>query len=132
MGAVMEGPVETADDGDADDALWGGFQAAIQKVLDSYKNGECDAKECGKKIADWVKAHEKLAGTDEPEEAEESEEDDDSAEKKDKEKMESEQELAALRGEKKVRELCESLSFTPTQLQVESLTGLSSDANARP
>lgn len=40
-------------------------------------------------------------------------------------------ELVRLRGEKSARELCESLKFKPTQLQFESLAGLSNDRKRR-
>lgn len=163
--AAMDAPADMGeagveDAGDAEDALWGGFQAAIDKILDSYKTGECDAKEAGKKIMDWIKAHEKLTGSDEPEEpVEESEESGpDGKPKKDalegvgdgsknqkgqkgamefydawdrKSRNESVDDLAQAFAEKKARELCESLSFTPSQLQVEAIVGVRDDKKRR-
>lgn len=131
MTGPMDSPADVpAEGGDEDDALWTGFQSAIQKVLDSYKSGECDAKECGKKIADWLKAHDKLTGSAEPAapagDATESDDDED-----DKDKQES-LELQQLRSEKKARELCESLGLAaPTAVQIAAVAGLTADKQKR-
>lgn len=132
MAPMMDAPVEAEDGGDEDDALWTGFQAAIGKILDKYKSGEMDVKAAGKAIQDYLKTHDKLTGSDEPappsDDVEEDEEEDDDKDKK-KDAMESE-ELAALRGEKAARELCESMGYVPTALQVEAVAGIK-DAKRR-
>lgn len=63
----MDAPADAPTEGDdPDTALWGGFTAAINAILDQYKSGSCDAVEAAKSIAKYVKAHAKLTGTTEP------------------------------------------------------------------
>jgi hypothetical protein len=139
MAPAMDAPVEAEGD-EPEDALWSGFQAAIQKVLDCYKSGECDVKEAGKKIQDWLKAHDKLTGSDEPEapddgEVQEQVGDGSSNQKAQKGAMEffdadprksrhESEEVRTLRAEKGARVLCEALGFAPTELQVEAIAGI--------
>ncbi len=128
MDAPMEADEGSGEGADESDALWTGFQAAIQTVLDKYKAGDIDAAAAGKQIQKWVKGHQKLTQEPEPadEPVEESEEEcgpDGRPKKKDGDAMESE-EVKALRAEKKARTLCESLGYVPTSLQVEAVAGI--------
>jgi hypothetical protein len=131
MTAPMDAPVTVDDGGDEEDALWSGFQAAIQKVMDSYKSGEMDAKEAGKKIMDWLKAHDKLTGSEEPEAPSEGGEGSGSGEGGEGGNKTESEEVVTLRAEKAARQLCESLGFAPTELQVEAIAGLKSDKRRR-
>ncbi len=124
MAPTMDAPVEApADGGDEDDALWSGFKGAIDKLFEKYAAGEMDEKEVGKQVVEYLKAHKKLTAADEPEapkaDASESDDDDDGS----KDKVESE-ELVTLRREKAARDLCESLGYTPTALQIEAVAGI--------
>ena len=130
MAPAMDAPAEVADGGDEEDALWSGFQAAIQKVMDSYKAGECDAKEAGKKIADWIKAHDKLTGNEEPEEPVK-EEADDAGKKSDEDKTESVKELAAAKHKLAVRELADDLGIRGDKTLLETAEKLPDLAAAR-
>lgn len=138
---------ETAADPDA--ALWSGFTAAIQAILDQYKSGEIDASAATKSIGEYLKTHTKLGQKDDPEPASESEEDDvadkekktDDSDEEKKEKQESEvekrvaaleSENAKLKSDQKVRELCESEGLaTPTKVQLKALALLESDADRK-
>lgn len=127
LAPAIDAPVAAPDGGDEEDALWSGFQAAIQKVLDQYKDGSIDAKEAGKKIADWIKAHDKLSGADEPEAPSDKASSgggDAGGSGGDKSDKQESEELVELRREKKARELCESLGYTPTALQIEAVAGI--------
>jgi len=133
MAPLMDAPVDApADDGDEHDALWAGFKAAIDKLFDKYVSGDMDEKEVGKQVTEYLKAHKKLTGSDEPEEppAKDASESEDGDDKKDKDAMESE-ELKQFKAEKKARELCESLGFVPTTLQVEAVAGVRGDKRQR-
>lgn len=127
-GMSAEVPAE-AGGGDPDSALLDGFRQAVMAIFD----GEGSAAEKAKKIANYLKTHEKLTGSAEPEEApevEESEDDDDEEGGKGKDVAESE-ELKTLRAEKKARDLCESLGLVPTSLQVAAVAGLPADKQRR-
>ncbi len=132
MAPMMDAPAEVADGGDEDDALWTGFQAAIQKLFDKYRAGEMDEKEVGKNVVEYLKAHKKLTQDDEPEApaADASESDKDDADKG-KDKQESE-ELREFRAEKAARNLCESLELkSPTLAQVAAVAGVKDDKMKR-
>jgi hypothetical protein len=122
MAPMMDAPVEADDGGDADDALWSGFQSAIQKVMDSYKAGDIDAKEAGKKIQDWLKAHDKLTGADEPEAPSESADDDPPA-KTDDDKSEAVK-VKALEHKIAVRDLAEELGVKGDKVLIEAAEAL--------
>lgn len=107
---------------DPDEALKGGFDAACAAVLAS----DMSADEKVTKIKTLLKTHEKLSQSAEPEEVEESDEEGEEEEEVAKDKTES-VELVQLRTEKKCRQLCESLSFAPTELQLDALVGLGDD-----
>jgi hypothetical protein len=144
---AMAAPLgEGADAGDAgaadpDDALKGGFDAACRAVLD----GDMSADEKIAKLRKLLKAHEKLTQDDEPEppadddgagdDLEESVGDGsknqdgqkgamefyDAWDRPSRHKKESESdELRLLRGEKAVRQLCESLGVSLSDAQVEA------------
>lgn len=51
---------EPSDGGDAEDALWSGFQGAMTTILESYKEGKTDAAAAAKEIGKYLKAHAKL------------------------------------------------------------------------
>jgi hypothetical protein len=101
-----------APEADPDAALKGGFDAACNAVLMS----DMTADEKIAKLKELLKTHEKLTQKAEPEAppADATE-----AEDKPMDKQESE-ELRLLRGEKAVRQLCESLSVTLSAAQVEA------------
>lgn len=145
MAPAMDAPMPAEPAaGEEGDAAWQGFMQEIQACGEKFKAGEIDAKTAGKKIVAMLKAHESLFGADEPadEPADDSGGDDVDDDKKESDedakknsygsddKQES-QELRQLRAEKGVRTLCESLSFAPTELQVEALAGLPDDAKRR-
>lgn len=143
MAPSMDAPVVTGEDtGDEDDALWVGFKGAIDKLFDKYAAGEMDAKEVGKQVVEYLKAHCKLTSDTEPEapaeDASESDadgEDDSDTGANDKklnaERSESERELAALKAREKARELCESIDFAPTALQVKAIAALADPKEQR-
>ncbi|HEY1192106.1 MAG TPA: hypothetical protein VGE74_31045, partial [Gemmata sp.] len=67
MAPSMDAPVDAPATGtDPDDALWTGFMAAIQAIAESYKAGDLSAKDAGKKVTDYLKAHDSLTGDSEP------------------------------------------------------------------
>lgn len=119
--AAMSAEAEAPADASPDDALKAGFEAAMLAII----RGDGTAQDKAKKIGEYLKTHEKLTQEPEPENVEESEDDDtDPAKKADKEKAESLRELAALKSEKAARDLCESMQFTPTGVQVEAIAAL--------
>lgn len=126
MGAPMDAPAEldAAPEADPDAALKGGFDAACSAVLSS----DMTADEKIAKLRSLLKTHEKLTQEAEPEEVEEAEEEDEKPKPKDKAESE---ELARLRAESAARDLCESLDFSPTKVQVRAVAGLSADKDRR-
>lgn len=139
MAPAMDAPQEMPEDdagGDEDDALWTGIRGAIEKLYEKFKAGSMDAKEVGRQVTEYLKAHDKLTGDDEPEEppaddASESEDDDEDDKGKGKGAMESE-ELREFRAEKAARQLCESLEFkSPTTTQIEAVAGMKTDKGKR-
>lgn len=132
-GAVAA-PVEVAPEStDPDDALWGGFQSAINAVLGKYEAGETDAAGALAKIKELLTTHEKLDAEDEPEAPDESAEDTGSdAAKTESVKPDADAaELAKLRREKVVRNLCESLEYTPTKPQFAALVALDAESDRK-
>ncbi len=131
MAPAMDAPIEVAGGADEDDALWTGIKAAIDKLFEKFKAGELDEKGVGKQVVEYLKAHTKLTGTDEPESPPDVEEDEDEDEdgkgKKDKQESEVEKKLAAVESREKVRELCESAGVAPTTIQVKMIAGLATD-----
>ncbi len=131
--APMDAPVDPAGTTDPDEALKAGFKSAVLAVVEQAIAGEMDTADALKKIKELLTTHDKLSG-DGDAEAPAADNSDSDYEADDKDKTESEKEpaeLVALRAEKKVRQLCESLQFTPTELQLESLVGLGTDAKRK-
>lgn len=123
--APMAAEVEPAADVSPDDQLAAGFRAAILAIID----GDGTAAEKAKKIGEYLKTHERLTQEPEPEDVEESE--DDATKKKGDEKSADKTEslaelaeLATLRAEKAARNLCESMQFEPTAIQVDALAAI--------
>lgn len=131
MDAPVDAPAPTEE---PDDALWSGFMAAITKLCEKYKAGEMDYKQAGKAVMDYLKTHDKLSGSaepDAPDEVQEEDEDDASDKKTDDDKTESvKSENAALKHKLAVRELCEQAKIAPDKALLESLEALPI-ANAR-
>lgn len=129
MSDAMDAPVEAEAGSSDEDALWTGFAAAIQSIADQYKSGDLDAKTAGKKVMQYLKAHEGLTG--EPDaDVEEDEEPEEEGKKKDTDVQES-VELATLRAKDKARDLCESMEFTPTPVQLKAITGMADEKERR-
>ncbi len=134
LAPAMDAPAELADGGDEDDALWNGFKAAIDKLFEKYSSGELDEKAVGKQVVEYLKAHKKLTGDDEPEEpVKEGAEDDDNADKKkaDSDKTESVKETAALKHKLAVRELADDLGIRGDKVLLETAERLPDLASAR-
>lgn len=143
MAPQLDAPMDAPEDGgDADDALWTGFKQAIDKLFDQYVAGEMDEKAVGKTVVECLKAHKKLTSHTEPEPPAEdaSESDADGEDDADKcandkklnaERSESERELATLKAREKARELCESIDFAPTALQVKAIAALADPKEQR-
>ena len=47
---------------DPDEALWSGFQAAMQAVMEKYKSGELDAADAAKEVRKYLMSHKRLMG----------------------------------------------------------------------
>lgn len=112
------------DDADASDDYMAHLGEMVKAIIE---DGTMSVDEKRDKIMSAIKVMED--SSDEPE-SEDSANLEESAECGTKAKgntMESkeQQELAQLRGEKKVRDLCESMEFTPTNIQIKSMIGLS-------
>lgn len=129
MSAAVAAPVAVEADVEPDDALWSGFESAIMAVLGKYESEELDAAGALAKIKELLTTHEKLDADDEPDEPS------DGTDAADEDKTESVKpdadaiELAKLRREKAVRELCESLEYQPTKPQLTALVALESKAD---
>lgn len=121
--AMAVDPAPEASDS-AEDQLKAGFRAAINKVLDDES---LDRKAKLAKVKQIMDAEEKLLN-DEPAASTESGTGSSEGEAKGGEAKESRttdaSELARLREEKAARVLCESLKFTPTELQLEAIVGV--------
>lgn len=128
---AIAAPVEVAEPTEPDDALWSGFQAAINAVLAKYESGETDAAGALGKIKELLNTHEKLDAKDEPEAPDDAEDDSDpdktESEKPDKDAAE----LNKLRREKAVRDLCESLEYTPTKPILGALVAIDTLADRK-
>lgn len=124
MAPMTDAPVGAEAEGaDPDEMLWSGFKAAIMAVLDA---SDATAEEKAKRIAKYIKSHDKLTSGCEPEGPDEVEEGEE-CDKGDKDKQESE-ELAQLRAEKAARQLCEGLALAnPTTAQVAAVAGVRDD-----
>ena len=146
-----EVPEEGADADDPDKMLQAGFRAAVIAVLDS----DTDIMSKVKKIKDLLTTEEKLLQQEEPAEPVQEEDDEEKKmleadEEDDKEKkpktesqkgkkpagksiLESEEkkELDLLRRKEKVRSLCESLSFTPSNSVMKALLALDNDSDRK-
>jgi hypothetical protein len=121
--AAMDAPSEAPADADPDEALWGGFTAAISALLDQYKAGDLDAAAATKAIGKYVKAHAKLTGSAEPA-AEEDDEGDKPMDDKDKKKAdETAQENRVL----KAKNACLEAGVKPSATLLKALTLLESD-----
>lgn len=123
MDAPMDAP---AAGDDPDDALWSGFTAAINKLLEKYASGEMDSKAAVKAIGDYLKTHEKLSSSAEPDapsEVAEEEEDYGSDEKK-TESVKAKAELDALKHKLAVRDLVEAAGIKADKALIESLEEL--------
>lgn len=123
-----EMPAETA--ADPADAMRVAFRQAADQILDGMFDGSVDEAEGFKKLKELCKTHCKLTQKDEPEEAKtESEEEPVKKEEEKKgDKTESvETKLAKLERKDACRDLCESLGFTPTRDQLETLMEISTE-----
>jgi hypothetical protein len=127
MAPMMDAPVEGDAAAEPEDQLWSGFQAAITGVLDKYKSGDITADDCCKQIKDWVKAHDKLTGSSEPEPVEESDDEDD-----DKKKSDMEAKCESLTSENKALRLCLLEGVTnPTPAQLKAICRMESEAEQK-
>jgi hypothetical protein len=123
MDAPMDAPAEGGDDPDT--ALWSGFKAAIMAILE----GDDSAEDKAKKIAKYIKAHDKLtsdAGGDSDDEPPAESE----SETETEEKTEAVKENKTLKHKLAVRELCEELGVQADKTLLESAEALPI-ANAR-
>lgn len=124
MAPAMEAPVEAG--GGAEGDLKAGLMAALTPLLDeAFESG--DAGKVIAAVRDFVKLHAKHAKGEDVADADLEESDDDDKDKKDKDKpgcMTESEELAALRGEKAARTLCESLGYAPTAVELEAVAAL--------
>lgn len=120
---VMDAPVEDAG-GEPDDMLWQGFVSACTAIL----NGDGSAKEKGKKITEYLTAHEKLMGKAEPKEEPETpaatEEDEDDGEPDEKKDAKESKEVKKLRAEN----ACLKAGVEATPELLEALSLLDTDA----
>ena len=126
---------EPAPEAEDEPAGWEAHLGEMVKAIIADETLSLDEK--AKKIAHAVKLlqdeeegkeGEAAGGT---EITEEDEEGDKKAENEDKLESRERQELENLRTEKKVRNLCESLQFTPTPIQLKALIGLQSDVDRK-
>lgn len=101
----------------------------LKAIIDDVKSGHIQAQEAIDKILAAVKVMEetKESPAEEAVEAPEAEEEEDPKAAEAAAAMESKEkaELATLRAKEKVRDLCESLQFTPTPVQIKALIPLS-------
>jgi hypothetical protein len=124
--APMDAPADADAGGDPEDQLWQGFLAACTSIL----SGEGTAKEKGKKITEYLAAHEKLTGSSEPKAepeapaATEEDETPDDKEKKDDETVKESKEVRKLRAEN----ACLKAGVEATPALVKALGLLESDA----
>jgi hypothetical protein len=119
----LDAPVE-APPADPDEQLLAGFKAAIMAIID----GDGSAKDKAKQIAAYLKAHEDLTGSGEPEEpVEEDDESNEPADKKTPAKESLEAKVRHLEAKDACRTLCETLGFTPTKDQLDTLIEQASD-----
>lgn len=127
MAPAMDAPVEGADDSsDPDSMLWSGFKSAIMAILD----GDGSAEEKAKKIAKYLKAHDKLTSGSEPDAPSdvEEEEEDDKEKKSDDEKTEAvKQENEKLKRQLAARNLVEEAGLKADPALLESLEELPAD-----
>ncbi len=135
MEAEMPGdtmPAEEAPEPDHKEALKAGFVGAIQAVIQDCLDGEMDCKAGAKKVAEMLKAHEKLAGGEEPEPVDEGEdedlEEDEDGKPCDKKMKESKDpKVRRLLRKDLARDLCEaanlSLAGEDGKILLESLVG---------
>lgn len=134
-------PAETPPEAEPDDALWGGFTAAIDSLLAKYIGGEMDAAAVSKAITKYVKAHAKLTGTAEPDDAPVEEEDDTMSDDDKKKKADDDKKAAAkeslesklqkLEAKDACRTLCEAADFKPSPTQLKALMLLESEADRK-
>jgi len=118
MGDVgpMAAEVE-AEEAEPEEAVEDAFCVAVAAVF----RGEGTADEKLAKIGTLLEAYEALDGDGDAEAAPAEEEEDPAAKPKVEQLDERDAELAALRSEKQVRQLCEQEGFTPDEFQVEAL-----------
>lgn len=133
MDDSMAVPIEEDSSVEPEDAMSAGFKSACLAVVDKAIDGEMDLGEALKKLKELLTAHDKLSGESDPEPATETAEEDDE-EGKDKDKTESQDlkaELDKLKRKDRVRDLCETLNYTPTKAAMAALLVLDSDAERR-
>lgn len=123
-------------DADPADAMKAAFRSAGDQILDGIFDGSIDETVGLKKLKELLKTHGKLSQTEEPEEpaVTEGDDEDDEKKKKDKDKETTESlraEVAALKRDKTVRDLCEADEFKPTKTQFKALTLLESDTERK-
>lgn len=123
MDAPMDAPEAGGDD--PDDALWSGFTAAINKLLEKYASGEMDSKAAVKAIGDYLKTHEKLSSSSEPAAPDVEEEEEEEDYGSDKMKTESvKRENDSLKHKLAVRTLVEEAGIKADKALLESLEEL--------
>jgi hypothetical protein len=124
MDEQMDVPAPDAGD-DPDDALWSGFTAAINKLLEKYASGEMDSKAAVKAIGDYLKTHEKLSSSSEPDAPSEVEEEEEyGTDEKKTESVKAKAELDALKHKLAVRDLVEAAGIKADKALIESLEEL--------
>lgn len=139
-GGIGDTPVEMpAEGGDPMEAISAGFATALKALVDGVMSGDMAADEAINKFKELIKTHDKLKsgesstpaptevasteeGTDEEKKDEEAKEKADAKESKSSSAMAKE--LAALKAEKAIALLCESLNYKPTPTQVRAAIAL--------
>lgn len=113
---------------DHEEALKDGFEASVSAIVKQCLDGEEEPGECIKKIAELLKAHDKLAGGDDAEEDDVEEEEEEPGKKppedEDKKETEEQRRLKQLERKDKARDLCEDMGIVCDKVLLEALTAL--------
>ena len=129
MAPAMDAPVdEPAEGADPDEALWSGFTAAIQAILDKYKAGELDKAEASKAIGKYLSAHARLTdgGSEDPDAGTESDEGGEGGgDYSPSEESRRRVDPWALLAE------CQAEQFTPSPVQIKALSLLTDPADRK-
>lgn len=138
-GGIGDTPVEMpAEGGDPMEAISAGFATALKALVDGVMSGDMAADEAINKFKELIKTHDKLksgeSSTPAPEVAateegmDEEKKDEEAKEKADAKESKSSaairRELEALKAEKAIALLCESLNYKPTPTQIRAAIAL--------